>query len=547
MMKILFSCALERCPYCHSTLRVYRKDRRVVRTVNGSFIAEHRILICPLEKKKFRSGYLDKIIQPGCTYANDITVDAAMKRFIHGRSSSEISSALGISEGHARKITNQALEIFSEIHELSVTKLKESMNSYILQIDGTTDSEFSMIVVVRDALSGFTLYVRRCQSESDASIQSVLVDVKNRFGVPSGITCDMRSGIISAAKSVFPHVPIRICLMHFLRDLGKDLMKDMHTDLGIMINRKGIKSGLKNMLKEMPQYDQDTLDEVSYGFSSHPEKVEIMSVRSVLENIMSTGSSGYGFPFSMRHLAFYVSCEEGMSKLSLLHIRMKDENARDRVSQIMKYLKLVVSDPDIMESARKLKDINSLIFQKIRKAFKIPDHGNLSVDRYDAKRDDPSVHERCSIIFGELEVYTHTSIEPHMLKCAKLAIERHSKREEMLFAQNSDGTIPRTNNNMEIFFRKMRRNIRKRAGNNSTGNILTQSGEKLALFQNIANEKYRDIVFGKSDMGSIFAEHRKPFKKDGMTKKRKMELVEKGTEMILDDSLSKDPYPRIFH
>ena len=39
-----------------------------------------------------------------------------------------------------------------EIHEENVPKLKNSMNSYILQIDGTTDSEFDIIIVVRDAL-----------------------------------------------------------------------------------------------------------------------------------------------------------------------------------------------------------------------------------------------------------------------------------------------------------------------------------------------------------------------------------------------------------
>ena len=99
------------------------------------------------------------------------------------------------------------------------------MKSYILQIDSTTDSEFSMIAAVRDAISNFVLYVKRCDSESEESIENVLRSVKDRFGITSGITCDMCAGIISAAVEVFPHVPVGICLMHFLRDLGKDLME----------------------------------------------------------------------------------------------------------------------------------------------------------------------------------------------------------------------------------------------------------------------------------------------------------------------------------
>ena len=55
--------------------------------------------------------------------------------------------------------------------------------------------------------------------------------MKERFGIPAGITSDMRQGILPAAGKVFSRVPIRIFLMHFLRDLGKDLMEGMHTDL----------------------------------------------------------------------------------------------------------------------------------------------------------------------------------------------------------------------------------------------------------------------------------------------------------------------------
>ena len=116
----------------------------------------------------------------------------------------------------------------------------------------------------------------------------------------------MRSGIISAAKSIFPNTPIRICLMHFLRDLGNDLMKNMHTDPGIMINRKGIKSPLKIILRDMPDYRQSTLEEIEYNFCTSIKDIEIMSVKRILEKVVYVrGSSGYGFPFTLKHLNFF--------------------------------------------------------------------------------------------------------------------------------------------------------------------------------------------------------------------------------------------------
>lgn len=52
---------------------------------------------------------------------------------------------------------------------------------------------------------------------------SILIKVKERFGTPSGSISDMRSGILKALSEVFPGMPVRICLMDFFRDLGKDL------------------------------------------------------------------------------------------------------------------------------------------------------------------------------------------------------------------------------------------------------------------------------------------------------------------------------------
>ena len=187
-------------------------------------------------KKLFRSDALDSIVSPYCTYSNDAMIDAAMKRFVDGMGCSEIFRSIGISESHARNISNLAMDIFSMIHDENTGRLRESMHSWILQIDGTPDSEFSMIVVVMDSISGFTLWSRKCFSESYESILPVLEEVKERFGDPSRAISDMRQGIISALEEVFPDIPKRVCLFHFFRDLESDIMKSMHLELGRRIN-----------------------------------------------------------------------------------------------------------------------------------------------------------------------------------------------------------------------------------------------------------------------------------------------------------------------
>lgn len=540
MIEVVFRPSVTVCPECKALLRAYRTDRSTVKTAGGTFTAVHKLMICRENETVFRSELLRSIIAPGCTYANEVMTDAAVKRFIGGRSCSEISSELGngISESHVRLLSSTALDIFRQIHEESYPVLRAAMNSYVLHIDGTTDGEFEMILVVRDSVSGFTLYAEKCHSESLDSVKEVLLKVKERFGTPSGALSDMRAGILKALSEVFPGIPVRICLFHFLRDLGRDLMHDMHTDLGMAINRIGIKSPLKSILRAIPDYSQSTLYEIEQGYCSGREEMEIMALRSMLDALLNTGgSSGYGFPFSLRHLSFYTACTETEKKLAALSAKFTGRESAALLNSIMGEIRRITGNTGINRIAAMLSDVN-MLFGKLRDAFRIPDKGSLSDDL----TDDDAIHAQCDIVTGGMEAYLSANIPRHMFTAAKHIIASYRARETMLFANNADHTIPRTNNMMEQFFRKVTRSITKRCGNIASGNILAQSGASLALFQNMSNEQYVKIVFGERDIPALFAKHRKPFRKPGMTKTRIQKLVSKGTEMIIAGELYDTPY-----
>ena len=395
-----------------------------------------------------------------------------------------------------------------------------------------------MIVVVRDSISGFTLWSRKCFSESYESILSILEDVKERFGDPSGAISDMRQGIISALDEVFPDVPKRICLFHFFRDLGSDLMKSMHTGLGRMINCEGIKAPLKRLLRSMPSYDIFTLKEIESGFCSSGDVMEIMAVRRILEPLSRAGSSGYGFPFTLRHLNFYLECTEAKIRLSNIMEHLSSREAIECANDAIDLLSRVTGNGSIRETALKLKDVNA-IFQGERRAFGIPDHGKLS-----DKMEEIS-HELCSAFVGELDVFITQRIKDHERRASKLIVESYRKWESRLFAQNEEGTMPRTNNSIEHLFRKIRRNARKRSGNSATGSMIAQRGESIAIFQNVAIPEYGKIVFGAEDMESVasaVARYRKRVKKPIISRSRIEKLVDIGTKMILSGTLNQSPY-----
>ncbi len=208
--------------------------------------------------------------------------------------------------------------------------------------------------------------------------------------------------------------------------------------------------------------------------------------------------------------------------------------AKDAISLLSR----VADNEPIRETAQKLKAISS-IFQGSRRAFGIPDHGNLS--------DDIEVNSRemCRAYLGELEIFITQNMNDHKGKPARIINDSYRKWESRLFAPNADGTIPRTNNSLEQLFRKIRRNARKRSVNPSIGGIMTQRGESLAIFQNIAIPEYRKIVFGSGDMegiASAVAMYRKRVRKPVISRSRIEKLVDLGTKMILSDRLNQNPY-----
>jgi len=72
--------------------------------------------------------------------------------------------------------------------------------------------------------------------------------------------------------------------------------------------------------------------------------------------------------------------------------------------------------------------------------------------------------------------------------------------------------------------------------------MLANNSVPLAIFQNIENKYYVKAVFGDSDIASVLAKHIKPYINPVMAHKKIMQLVEKGTDMIINSRINNNPY-----
>lgn len=531
------------CPHCAARLRSYKNLSRTVQMAGGvSFVAVEHVKYCARGHPRmlFRSDRLRSLVNPGCTYTNDVLVEAAQRRFLEGRSSREIAIEMnnGISERHVRRLSNTALDVLVTLHERQSPALRQAMGRWVLQIDGTVDGEFEMIIAARDATSSFLLTGKRCSSESEDAVREILTGLKDRFGTPCGTMSDLRSGILAAVRSVFPGVPTGICKYHFLRDEGKDLMESRHTALGKLLRTHGVKSALKRVLEKLPAYAPSILAEVGHGYCSDLKVLAEMEARRAMEQLLQQGErTGLGFPFSLRHLEFTERCG---TTLDLLR-KFQETAHSEAIASAVKLLEEVVADQQVIRVRDELQDITR-VFQGLREAM-YPKHQGTPLSG-EPQVPSEEMEPACDRVISELEAYQEVSIPPHVFVAAKHLIAEYRKWKGHLFVRGLEGVIiPHTNNGLEQVFRRLRRSIRKRCGDKATGRQLTRNGERLLLYQNMANRAYVEAVFGKQDLPEVFGKERSRLPKSlGMGRKERDRLLYMGMGMLARGRVPASPY-----
>ena len=88
-----------------------------------------------------------------------------------------------------------------------------------------------MVFVAWDEWSGLVLDARVLSTENHEEIAAFFRDLEAALGRPRGLVSDMGSGILKAAKLVWPGLPLQLCHFHYVRDVGKDLFEKLEPEL----------------------------------------------------------------------------------------------------------------------------------------------------------------------------------------------------------------------------------------------------------------------------------------------------------------------------
>ena len=291
------------------------------------------------------------------------------------------------------------------------------------------------------------------------------------------------------------------------------------------LRQQGITTKLRvraKQLKQVVDKNPDVIDALHCSIENDKlseSSLELMPAINVYSLIHwalegKNQGQGYGFPFDRPHLIFTRRLQEIYGQID----RLKDIQLRQSWKDNRPYFKMMNDLKNIMTDKVLWKTVDKIepkieVFDKLRDAMRIaPVSGKRGLDHDGMESHlgpiEQSVKKFRLWLTSRKEYATHQGYQK--------MIEQIDKYWKKLFADpitidGPKGKIKiqpqRTNNIMEQYFRDIKRNNRRKTGNNSSSLMLQNMLAQTPLARNLQNLEYLKILLdGKTSLEELFAE-----------------------------------------
>ena len=429
-----------------------------------------------------------------------------------------VENGFHISTGSISNLSWMGLAYLEQCHFAQAKKLAERyrQNGFFIHLDGTNEGGKYTHFVVREGMSGNTLYAEKIVSESEISIIPVLKKVKELFGDPEAVISDMSPAIKKAVTGVFPDVPHRLCHFHFLKDIGKDMLQNLHQPL---------KYSVKDLQKQLKEF-RDKLDTEQAQISDKPskKKTELFDhfswLISTIDRIndYEKDLSGEGFPFDLTYLAWYHRCQQVYTSLDrLLATMQKTGKLKEIDRKISINLCFIRNRVQIFLertacSISQLTKVNT-IFIELRDIL----HPKTETDRtplnwgmLDDKTKIENIELKLTVLRKKAEKKVKAKYLPKYEYKAWKIIYTHLKKYEKLLnpeikVNGKTLVLPRTNNLSETGFRDAKRKARRTTGKKNLSKHMDELPAQYFYIINLEDDEYVKTVFGGKDIHDCFS------------------------------------------
>ena len=508
--------------------------RKTVLGMIGPFIAHETVHQCRVCSRTCGSDSLLRLVSSRCNVAYDVLVHVGKALFQRYRTTEEVRTELAVRNVRlcASEIAYLGRKFVTYLaigHRRATPRIREAMKlsgGYVLHLDATHDGDAPALMTGIDSLSSIVLANVKVPSEHAGHIVPFLRRLKTDYGTPCACVHDMGLGIISAVAEVFPGVRDFICHFHFLRDIGKDVLEPAYNELRKRLRSHSTSARLHALARETRQQHLDK----SNGTAPTPLAKAILAGEpledSSLLPLASTyvlalwvlqgkhSGDGYGFPFDRPLLSFAQRLLDLDRRLPEFMDILPSNSQHDHqtLCKLAREIRGAANDPELRHAVEQL-HWRAQVFDSLRKAMRIaPPGGSNGLN-------DDGTTEAISSIRQGVEKFRRKLDEDGKLSSDLLfrkMANQIDKYGDKLFADpiemdTPNGTVTiypqRTNNILEQFFRGLRREHRRKTGNNSMCRTLQTMLADTPLIKNLDNPDYMKILLdGKASLEELFAE-----------------------------------------
>jgi len=532
----------ERCPECGASTRVQKTWERTGATLeHGSFRLRQTVRVCVRGcRGKKPSGALAAVIPPHSVVGYDVMVHVGLARFLHYRQREEIRAALAadyglsLSSGEISVLSSRFLSYLARLHQASSPELKAALaadGGWPLHIDATGEDGRGTLLVAFTSWRQWVLGAWKIPTERADAILPRLRETLFRFGPPCAIVRDLGRAMTEAADTLLKdlklRIPILACHLHFLSDIGKDLLAQGHDKLRARFRQAKLRSQLRALARDLGRHIGQDIDRARAELRDWQRRADqgqrlptgsagVATVRALTQWILDYAADmqGDGFPFDLPWLALYDRCLQAVAAVhTFLADPPADAEVRKALQRLRRVLNPVENDgPGFAAVADSLTRRVGL-FAELRKALRLREgssrgrRGTVHRTHTAAElKDIRSAVRRLTLSLKRRRPARGPA--GNWRDAIDIVLEHLRKHGRFLWGhairlpQSAGGgvrLVDRTNNACETYFHALKHGERRRSGRK----VLTQDLEKLppaaALAMNLTHSDYVSIVCGSLD------------------------------------------------
>jgi hypothetical protein len=483
---------------------------------------------------------LSTLFPPRATFGYDVIVRVGLERFVHYRQRNEIRALLAAegvdaSDGQISLLAARFLDYLEALHRDRAPALRAALASdggWPMHVDATGEDGRGTLLVVYAGWRGWVLGAWKVPTERADAILPRLRQTADHFGAPCAIMRDLGRAVTEATATFVDkrklRIPILACHMHFLRDVGKDLMRTLHDELRGRFRHFKVEPQLRALARSLgrnfgpllPQARQAVEQWVRQRERGHhlPSGMPGLAVvRALAQWVLDFPDDGLdqGFPFDVPMLDLYNRSLQALAALdAFLRKAPSDPKVNDAAEHLHRILRPVAAEVPFARIATML-NARRTLFDELRQALRLgPKPDRLSRPRpTEATADLEQIHNAINKLTASLRrrrpARGPTRETRRGIDIILEHLDRHGPHlwgHAIRIGRGKTRLVARTNNDLEGFFRGLKHDERRRSGRRTLTQDLEHLPPAATLARNLTRPDYVQSLCGSlADLPAAFA------------------------------------------